>query len=72
MKHSPDYLLQMVRQIAANQPRDFDDETNAQRVASHLKRFWAPTMVQELCDISINDDDPVVAAALAILRNPAA
>ena len=66
MKHSPDYLLQMIRQIAANQPRDFDDETNARRVASHLQRFWAPSMLADAQGIPDEQLDAQTRRVLAI------
>ena len=68
MKHSADYLLQMVRQIALNQPKDFDDETNAQRVATHLQRFWAPSMIKEARAIQADELEPVAARALELLE----
>ncbi len=67
MKHSADYLLQMVRQIAANQPKDNDDETNAQRVAAHLQRFWAPSMIEDARAIPAEQLEPVTARALELL-----
>lgn len=67
MKHSPEYLLQMARQIAANQPRHFDDETNAERVASHLRRFWAPSMLESLRTVSKEELGPVLTKSLALL-----
>ena len=70
MTHSADYLLQMIRQIAANQPQDFDDSVKAQRIAAHLKRFWAPSMLQDVQAIPKDQLDAVAAQALLILNEP--
>ena len=71
MTHSADYLLQMVRQIAANQPKDFDDETNAQRVASHPQRFWAPSMLADFREIPAEQLDPMMGRVAELLGKSA-
>ena len=42
-------LVRMANQIAANMAH-LDEEAAAAELARHLKRFWAPSMRQQLCD----------------------
>jgi formate dehydrogenase subunit delta len=57
-------LVKMANQIAEN--LDFHDDA-AERVADHLRRFWAPSMRQSLADYMAAGGaglDPVVKAAV--------
>ena len=50
MSHSPvETLIKMINQIAANN-RAYEDKEAAERVASHIKRFWARKMKEDLVE----------------------
>jgi hypothetical protein len=63
-------LLRMARQIAANCGARGDSELAARKTAAHLRRFWAPAMIEQL-DRHLQgseDGDPVLLASMALLR----
>lgn len=66
---SPEKLVRMANQIAtffSSQPR----EDQVERVAGHLRDFWAPSMRARLAEIAKSDKtglDPLVLAATARL-----
>ena len=50
MSHSPvETLIKMINQIATNN-RAYEDKEAAERVASHIKRFWARKMKEDLVE----------------------
>jgi hypothetical protein len=61
----------MANQIARNQALIGDPESTAERVADHLRRFWAPSMRAELSRTAAEDDagqvNAVVKTALKLL-----
>lgn len=63
-------LFKMVNQIAANFSAYEKDEA-AERLANHLKRFWAPAMRKQLMNATDNDElSPVAKKALTLLITP--
>ncbi|MBZ9560055.1 MULTISPECIES: formate dehydrogenase subunit delta [Modicisalibacter] len=62
-------LVKMVNQIAANQHGD--PSTAAQRVTSHLQKFWARSMKAQIIDYLDSDGSqlsPVAREAVADLK----
>jgi formate dehydrogenase subunit delta len=63
-------LVKMANQIAAN----FNfHENGAERLADHLRRFWAPIMISQLSDraaIDSSDLEPTVMQALKQMQTP--
>ncbi len=51
---SIDTLIKMINQIALNN-RAYDDAEAVERVATHVKRFWAKKMRADLIDYLKND-----------------
>ena len=47
MSNQLDHLIQMINQIAENN-RAYEEHEAAERVANHIKRFWARTMKADL------------------------
>ncbi len=63
-------LIHMANQIAANNTHHDDDAEAAQMVASHLKRFWARAMKQQIISYADSDGSalsPVARQAVAEL-----
>jgi len=63
-----DHLVKMANQIAANF-RYYDD--GVERVADHLRRFWAPALQRQLQELVASGGAPLddrVCAALQLLR----
>lgn len=61
------HLVKMVNQIAANVAFHKDA---AERLADHLQRFWAPSMLESLAGLADEREaelDPLVAEALEVL-----
>lgn len=48
MSSQIDTLVKMINQIADNAPRQETPEATAEAVASHLKKFWAKPMKEEM------------------------
>lgn len=48
-------LIKMVNQIGANNLHGGDDSRAAAMVAAHLKKFWAPSMKNQLIAYADND-----------------
>ena len=65
------HLAKMANQIARNQAQIGEPEATAERVADHMRRFWAPSMRAELAEAAANDDagtiNAVVKTALSLL-----
>ena len=63
-------LVKMANQIAAN----FSfHEDSAERLADHLRRFWAPIMISQLRDraaVDSSDLEPAVQEALKQMQTP--
>ncbi len=72
MGHSQlNQLINMVNQIADNNGHQGDDNVVADFVASHLKRFWARSMKQQIIEYSKtegNQLNPAAARAIALLE----
>lgn len=66
------HLTKMANQIARNQALLGDPDLTAQRIADHLKRFWAPSMRTELAGVAARDESgqvsAVVKTALSLLE----
>lgn len=63
-------LISMANQIADNNRHQGDEAAVANFVASHLKRFWARSMKQQIIDYSKTADNKLndmAAQAVAIL-----
>ena len=61
------HLVKMVNQIAANFA--FHEDA-AERLADHLRRFWAPSMQESLARLLAEGEaelDPLVSKALEVL-----
>jgi len=66
-------LVRMANQIASNYAHH-PPEQAATEVATHLRSFWAPPMRAELTEYVDGGGagvDPVVVAALELIRQPA-
>lgn len=48
MSRQIDTLVKMINQIADNAPRQETSEATAEAVATHLKKFWAKPMKEEM------------------------
>ncbi len=58
MSHSQlDQLVSMANQIANNNAHQGDETVVVNFVASHLKRFWARSMKQQIIDYSQTADN---------------
>lgn len=67
------HLVKMANEIALNSPRQ-EEQLAADFVLSHLRRFWAPSMLQQLADYAANGSDdlqPAVKKALQRLTQSA-
>jgi formate dehydrogenase subunit delta len=60
-----DNLIKMANQIADNLA--FQDDA-VERTADHLRRFWAPSMRQQLLDYSAAGGDGLHSAARAAVQ----
>ncbi|MTI64601.1 formate dehydrogenase subunit delta [Methylophaga sp.] len=68
-----DTLIRMINQIAANNGAYPHDEA-AERVASHLQRFWARSMKTMIIEYRLSEGDelsPIAKEAVAILAQAA-
>lgn len=75
MSHNQlDTLIRMINQIAANNGA-YPDEEAAERVASHVQRFWARSMKTIIIEYRQSDGEelsPIASEAVAILARAAA
>ncbi|GAB4306052.1 MAG: hypothetical protein Kow0083_16020 [Methylophaga sp.] len=63
MSHNQlDTLIRMINQIAANN-RAYQTEEAAERVANHVKRFWARSMKQMMIDYYLSDGEALCPVA---------
>ncbi len=69
MKSQLENLVHMANQIAANNAHWGTDDEVLARVANHLKKFWAPSMLRMLADYTEDDLDPVARAAVRTISN---
>ena len=63
--------IKMANQIAANNSHIGDESEAAAMVASHIGKFWAKTMKQQLCDYLTTDGtalNPVAQQAVKLVR----
>lgn len=71
MSHNPyEILVRMINQIADNN-RSYEDKEAAERVADHIKRFWARSMKADLAEYYLTDGtklNPIARQAVAILQ----
>ncbi len=51
------HLIKMANQIAANANPYGGEEKTAEAVASHIERFWAPSMREKLADYAISSGE---------------
>ena len=67
------HLKKMANQIARNQALLGDPEETAQRVADHITRFWAPSMIEELVEHATSGEGEnltaVVKTALQLMQD---
>lgn len=64
-----DNLIKMANQIAANVDHGGGDEAAAERVAEHLKKFWARSMKQDIVEYARSEGDRLTPVAkLAVLK----
>jgi formate dehydrogenase subunit delta len=72
MGHSQlDQLVSMANQIADNNKHQGDENVVAEFVASHLKRFWARSMKQQIIEYSQTEANQLnadAARAIALLE----
>lgn len=62
-------LVHMANQIAANVDQSGGDEAAAEKVATHLQKFWARSMKQQIVDYARQDgSDLAPIAQLAVSR----
>lgn len=63
-------LIEMANQIAANiKPGCPDDESAADKVANHLRKFWARSMKQQIAEYAQQDGSELSAVTrLAVQR----
>lgn len=65
------HLVRMVNQIAENlSPASADENLAAEKVASHLKRFWARSMKAQIIDYAMSDGSelhPIAKQAVGLL-----
>lgn len=64
------HLIKMSNQIAANANPYGGEEKTAEAVASHIERFWAPSMREKLTDYCVSDGEElnsIVVQALNLL-----
>ena len=61
------HLVKMANQISANMAAVAGDDAAVQRIAAHIGRFWAPSMVEVLREHLLADGEdcsPLVRRAL--------
>jgi len=58
-----EHLIQMTNQIVANNSYFGNEEQTATVTASHLKKFWARSMKQQIIDYAQNDGEQLSPAA---------
>ena len=63
-----EHLIKMANEIAANLARGDTGEAAAERVADHLKRFWAPAMREKLIDCLNSTDSKLEPACRIAIR----
>ncbi|MCV6612813.1 MAG: formate dehydrogenase subunit delta [Amphritea sp.] len=61
--HQLNSLIKMVNQIAANNTHIGDEAEAAQMVASHLGKFWARSMKQQIIEYRENDGSELLPVA---------
>lgn len=64
-----EHLISMINQIASNNNYKSTDEQTAQVVATHLKKFWARSMKQQILKYASEDGSELSEASrLALLQ----
>ena len=65
-----EHLIKMINQIADNFATAESADEQAQNIANHVKKFWAPSMISAVA-LNATDDkvklQPVVLKALGVL-----
>lgn len=67
------HLVRMINQISANNLHHDSDEAAAEAVASHLRKFWARSMKQQIIQYAEDDGtalSPVSRLAVSQLTPP--
>ena len=62
------HLIKMLNQVTENLTQGDEDQVAAERVANHIRRFWAPVMKERIKAYAEGDSDellPVAKLALA-------
>tara|TARA_B110000014_G_C19921487_1_gene476736 strand:+ start:495 stop:734 length:240 start_codon:yes stop_codon:yes gene_type:complete len=63
-----EHLISMINQIAGNIAIGQSDEVAAEKVADHVKRFWAKSMKQKIIAYLEGGGDDLQPAASAAVR----
>ena len=63
------HLIKMANQIAANANPYGGEERTAEAVASHIERFWAPSMREKLTDYAKSDGEELDQAVSSALNS---
>ncbi len=59
-----EHLIKMINQIADNIATDECDDVQARGVATHVKKFWAPSMIKTLTEYAQNDGEKLKSVPL--------
>ena len=65
-----EHLIKMINQIADNFAVSEPDDKSATNVATHIKKFWAPSMIDIITGYAQNDGDglnPLAIKALGLI-----
>ena len=63
-----EHLIKMINQIADNLATEEGDDARARLLASHVKKFWAPSMINTISQYAENEGEKLQPVALIALR----
>lgn len=68
MRTNAHRLIEMANQIGQNFDYEEDPEVVAERVATHLNKFWDPRMMAELLGLADSNSEELSTAVLTALK----
>ncbi|ARN75970.1 formate dehydrogenase subunit delta [Oceanicoccus sagamiensis] len=68
MSSELDHLIKMINQIASNIAIGENDTVASEKVADHIRRFWAKSMKQQIISYVEQGGDQLQPAAIAAVR----
>ncbi len=68
MSSELDHLIKMINQITSNIAIGESDEVTSEKVADHIRRFWAKSMKQQIIAYADEGGDELQPAAMAAVQ----